>query len=57
VLDVITFRDAGEALGDTMSVIAIIAVAVALMAAVAAFGKRRSERPNDVKTAPPHQTS
>jgi hypothetical protein len=40
VLDVITFNDARAALGDTMSVIVIVTVAVALMAAVATLGKR-----------------
>jgi uncharacterized RDD family membrane protein YckC len=40
VLDVITFGDAREALGDTMSVIVIVTGAVALMATVAALGKR-----------------
>jgi hypothetical protein len=40
VLDVITIGDAREALGDTMSVIVIVTAAVALMATVAALGKR-----------------
>ena len=40
VLDVITISDAREALGDTTSVIVIVTAAVALMATVAALGKR-----------------
>jgi hypothetical protein len=43
VLDVITFDVAGEALGDTASVIVIVTLAVALMAAVATLGKRRPQ--------------
>ena len=40
VLDVITIGDARAALGDTASVIVILTVAAALMATVAALGKR-----------------
>lgn len=39
VLDVITFRDARESLGKTVSVIAIVTGAVVLITALATYGK------------------
>jgi len=41
VLDVITFDDARDALGDTTSVIVIVTVTVVLMATFASLGKRK----------------
>jgi hypothetical protein len=47
VLDIISLGDARTALGDTLSVIVIVTVAVMLMAAVASLGKPRSEKRGD----------
>jgi hypothetical protein len=44
VLDVISLEDARTALGDTMSVILIVTVAIMLIAAVTTFGKPRLEK-------------